>query len=71
MNYSSINQTERFVDATKQMRDNAYIIHYLGILKPWMYRSKPIYSDVALYAGLWFDCEREMYEKVEGLERLY
>ena len=71
MNDSSINQTERFVDATKQMRDNAYIIHYLGILKPWMYRSKPIYSDVALYAGLRFDCEREMYEKVEGLERLY
>lgn len=66
----SINQVERFIDATLQMRDNAHIIHYLGILKPWLYRDKPMYSDVAVYAGLWFDIEREMYEKVEGLERL-
>lgn len=70
MNNLSINQEERFVDATLQIRDNAYIIHYLGILKPWMYRNKPMYSDVALYAGLWFDCEKEMYEKIENLERL-
>ncbi len=70
MNNPSINQTERFVDATLLIRDNAHIIHYLGILKPWLYRDKPMYSDVALYAGLWFDCEKEMYEKVEGLERL-
>lgn len=70
MHNSSIKQAERFVDVTIQMRDNAYIIHYLGILKPWIYRNKPIYSDVALYAGLWFDCEREMYETIEGLERL-
>lgn len=70
MHNPAINQSGRFVDATKQMRDNAHIIHYLGFLKPWMYRGKPIWSDVALYAELWFDCEREMYERVEGLERL-
>ncbi len=28
------------------------------------------YSDIALFAGLWFDCEKEMYENIEGLERL-
>lgn len=70
MHNTSINQKERFVDVTQYIRDNACIIHYLGILKPWIYRNKPIYSDVALYAGLWFDCEREMYEKIEGLEQL-
>ncbi len=70
MNNPSVNQKERFVDATLQIRDNAYIIHYMSFLKPWMYRNKPIYEDVALYAGLWFDCEKEMYENVEGLERL-
>ena len=70
MNNPAINQAERFVDATVQIRDNAHIIHYFGMLKPWMYRNKPMYSDLALYAGLWFDCEKEMYEKVEGLERL-
>lgn len=70
MNNPSINQTERFVDATLQIRDNAHIIHYLGILKPWLYRDKPMYSDVALYAGLWFECEKEMYENIEGLEQL-
>lgn len=70
MNNPAINQEERFVDATSHIRDNAHIIHYLGILKPWLYRDKPMYSDVAVYAGLWFDCEREMYERVEGLERL-
>ena len=70
MNNPSINQTARFVDATLQMRDNAHIIHYFGILKPWMYRDKPMYSDLALYAGLWFGCEQEMYERVRGLERL-
>ena len=67
---SAINQEERFVDVTLQMRDNAHIIHYLAFLKPWLYRDKPMYSDVAVYAGLWFDCEREMYERIEGLERL-
>lgn len=70
MNNSSINQAERFVDATRQMRDNAYIIHYLAFFKPWLYRDKPINSDLKMYAGLWFDCEREMYENVDGLERL-
>lgn len=70
MNNPSINQTEHFVDATLQIRDNAHIIHYLGILKPWLYRDKPMYSDVALYSGLWFECEKEMYEKIGGLERL-
>lgn len=70
MNNPLIDQKKRFADVTVQMRDNAHIIHYLGILKPWLYRNKPIYSDVALYAGLWFDCEREMYETIEGLERL-
>ena len=70
MNNPSINQEERFADATIQIRDNACIIHYMGFLKPWMYRNKPIYSDVELYAGLWFDCEKEMYENIEGLERL-
>ena len=65
-----IDQEKRFADVTIQMRDSAHIIHYLGILKPWLYRNKPIFSDVALYAGLWFDCEREMYEKIEGLEQL-
>lgn len=55
MNHPSFNENGRFVDATLQVRDNAYIIHYLGILKPWIYRNRPIYSDVALYAGLWFD----------------
>ena len=70
MNIPSFNQNNRFVDVTLQIRDNAYIIHYLGILKPWLYRDKPIFSDVAMYAGLWFDCEQEMYENIEGLERL-
>lgn len=70
MNLPSFNQNNRFVDVTLQIRDNAYIIHYLGILKPWLYRNKPIFSDVAMYAGLWFDCEQEMYENIEGLERL-
>ncbi|MEH2955935.1 glycosyltransferase family 8 protein [Candidatus Merdisoma sp. JLR.KK011] len=70
MNNPSINQTERFADATLQMRDHAHIIHYLGILKPWLYRDKPMYADVALYAGLWFECEKEMYENIDGLERL-
>lgn len=70
MNIPSFNQNNRFVDVTLQIRDNAYIIHYLGILKPWLYRNKPIFSDVAMYAGLWFDCEQEMYENIEGLERL-
>ena len=46
MNNPSINQEERFADATIQIRDNACIIHYMGFLKPWMYRNKPIYSDV-------------------------
>ena len=66
----SIYQEERFADATIQIRDNACIIHYMGFLKPWMYRNKPMYSDLELYAGLWFDCEKEMYENIEGLERL-
>ena len=70
MNNPSIEQEKRFADATLQIRDNAYIIHYLGFLKPCLYRNKPMYSDVALYAGLWFDCEQEMYEKIEGLEKL-
>lgn len=70
MHDSSFNLDGRFVDVTIPIRDNAYIIHYFGILKPWLYRNKPIYSDVALYAGLWFDCEQELYEKIEGLERL-
>lgn len=69
LNNTSINQTERFVDVTLQLRDNACIIHYLGILKPWLYRNKPMYSDVALYVGLWFDCEQEMYEKIAELKR--
>lgn len=63
-------QKERFIDVTLQIRDNAHIIHYLSFLKPWHWRDKQIYEDVALYAGLWFDCEREMYENIEGLERL-
>lgn len=66
----SVNQAERYVDATRQIRDNAYIIHFLAFLKPWLYRDKLIYPDLALYAELWFDYEREMYENVEGLERL-
>lgn len=70
MNNPSIEQEKRFADATLQIRDNAYIIHYLWILKPWLYRNKPIYPDVALYAGLWFDCEQEMYNTIEGLEKL-
>lgn len=70
MHNPSINQAERYVDATRQIRDNAYIIHFLAFLKPWLYRDKPIYPDLALYAELWFDYEREMYENVEGLERL-
>jgi len=70
MNNPAINQAARFVDATLQMRDNAYIIHYFGILKPWMYRDRPMYTDLALYADFWFECEREMYEKVRGLECL-
>lgn len=70
MNNPSINQEERFVDATQQIRDNACIIHFMSFLKPWRYRDKPIYSDVTFYAGLWFDCEEEMYENIEGLERL-
>ena len=70
MNNPSIDQAARFADATIQIRDNAHIIHFFGNLKPWMYRDKPMYSDLALYAGLWFDCEREMYERIEGLERL-
>ncbi len=70
MNNPSINQAERYVDATRQIRDNAYVIHYLAFLKPWLYRDKPMYPDLALYAGLWFDCEHEMYENVEGLEQL-
>lgn len=61
---------QRLVDVTLQIRDNAHIIHYLSFLKPWHWRDKQIYEDVALYAGLWFDCEREMYENIEGLERL-
>lgn len=71
MNNPSIEQEKRFVDATLQIRDNAYIIHYLWTLKPWLYRNKPMYSDIALYAGLWFDCEQEMYKKIEGLEKLW
>lgn len=70
MNNPSINQAERFVDATAQIRDNACIIHFFGILKPWQYRNQPMYSDLALYAGLWFECEKEMYENIEDLERL-
>lgn len=70
MNNPSINQQARFVDATIQMRDNAHIIHYMHFLKPWLYRNKPIFPDVALYAPLWFDCEQEMYEKIAGLERV-
>ena len=70
MNNPSINQAERFVDATAQIRDNAHIIHFFGILKPWQYRNQPMYSDLALYAGLWFECEKEMYENIEGLECL-
>ena len=70
MNNPSINQAERFVDATVQIRDNAHIIHFFGILKPWLYRNQPMYSDLALYAELWFGCEQEMYENIEGLERL-
>lgn len=70
MNNPLIDQKKRFADVTVQMRDNAHIIHYLAFLKPWLYRNKQMYSDLALYAGLWFDCEREMYETVEGLERL-
>ena len=66
----SIDQNKRFADITLQIRDNAYIIHYLGELKPWFYRSGPVWPDVALYTGLWFDCEREMYEDIEGLEPL-
>ena len=62
MNNPLIDQKKRFADVTIQMRDNAHIIHYLGILKPWFYRNKPMYSDVALYAGLWFDCERAVEE---------
>ena len=26
-----------------------------------------MFSDVALYAGLWFECESEMYQSIEGL----
>lgn len=70
MNNPSINQEEHYVDATRQMRDNAYVIHYLAFLKPWLYRDKPMYPDLAMYAGLWFECEQEMYERVEGLEHL-
>ena len=71
MNNPSINQEERFADATIQIRDNACIIHYMGVIsKPWNYRNKPIYSDIALFAGLWFVCEKEMYENIEGLEYL-
>ena len=66
----SIDQNKRFADITLQIRDNAYIIHYLGELKPWFYRSGPVWPDVALYTGLWFDCGREMYEDIEGLEPL-
>lgn len=66
MNNPSIEQEKRFADVTLQIRDNAYIIHYLWILRPWLYRNKPIYPDVAFYADLWFDCEREMYENIEG-----
>lgn len=68
MNNHAINQEERFVDVTLQMRDNAHIIHYLGFLKPWLYRDKPMYSDLAVYAELWFGYESEMYKNVEGLD---
>lgn len=70
MNNPAINQEEQFIDVTRQMRDHAHIIHYLAFLKPWLYRDKPTYSDLEMYVGLWFDCEREMYENVEGLEQL-
>ena len=60
MNTPTFNQNGCFVDATLQIRGNAYIIHYLGSLKPWYYRNKPMFSDVALYAGLWFEYESEM-----------
>lgn len=29
-----------------------------------------IYQDVAMYSGVRLYCEKEMYEMVEGLERL-
>lgn len=70
MHDPSIDQNKSFADITLQIRDNAYIIHYLGGLKPWFYRSGPVWPDVALYIGFWFDCEREMYENIEGLEPL-
>lgn len=70
MNNPEINQEERFVDVTMQIRDNAHIIHYLGFLKPWLYRDKPMYSDLAVYAELWFGYESEMYKNVEGLDRI-
>lgn len=70
MNNPSINQEECYLNVTRQMRDNAHIIHFLAFLKPWLYRDKPMYSDLEIYAELWFEYEREMYENVEGLERL-
>ena len=70
MHNPAINQEGRFVDVTLQMRDNACIIHYLAFLKPWLYRGKPMYSDLAIYAELWFEYARERYEKIEGLERI-
>lgn len=59
-----IDKDRRFINISEQMRANAKVIHYFGLLKPWIYNEENIYADVAFYAPIWWEHEKEMRDKI-------
>lgn len=54
----------RFVDVTQNIRDNAVVIHFMAFMKPWLYRDGGMYGDLAPYADIWFEYERELENRM-------
>lgn len=66
----SIDKEIRFVDITAKMKANARVVHFFGLLKPWIYTAENMYDDVKFYCDLWFSAEEEMYNQLPELRQL-
>jgi len=67
INNPSINKSHRFIDITSTVKENAVVIHFFGLLKPWIYTKENIYPDVAFYADLWNNANTELRSRVANI----
>lgn len=63
----NIDKEKRFINITENIKKNAVVIHYFGLLKPWIYTPENIYPDVEYYSDLWYGAYNELHSRVNNV----